>query len=156
MESFSCPLWITPKLAIADSLAQFVALPSQSKLSRKKESWVVPVCMKPLAITVAVWQMDTLTASLVCFKIWRSDLSFRIRNWRWTKIVVSPDRILVSFSTFDCCALCSGARSDKVVTLVSPFSSVDSPPMKWKKRYVLFVVSGNSIIIAAFRDTNHL
>ena len=33
-------------------------------------------CLLPLAMTVAVWQMETRTASLVCFRIRGSVLSF--------------------------------------------------------------------------------
>ena len=45
------PLWMTPKPAVAENLAQLVARASQSRLSRRKESTVVPACVAALAKT---------------------------------------------------------------------------------------------------------
>lgn len=86
-------LWMTPRLAVAVNFAQFVALASHSKFSLQEQnmdhgqlkqvhlsvslsvlsssqhgylrnwSLVVPVCMKELAITVAVWHTEFRTAS---------------------------------------------------------------------------------------------
>lgn len=50
---------MTPRLAVAPNLAQFVARANQSRLSRRNVSTVVPESMKALAMTVAVWQTDT-------------------------------------------------------------------------------------------------
>ena len=58
-------MWITPRLAVAVNLAQLVALANQSKLSLKNWSLVVPQCIKELHITVAVWQIEFLTTSLL-------------------------------------------------------------------------------------------
>ena len=88
-------------------------------------------------MTVAVWQIETLTASLVCFKISKSDLSFLIKNWRCTKIVFSPDKIMVNFSIVDCWAWRSGGRSDTAGTTFPVFSvdaASDSSPSV--KRYM--------------------
>lgn len=54
---------MTPKLAVAVNLAQLVARASQSKLSRKNWSLVVPQCINELQMTVAEWQMEFLTTS---------------------------------------------------------------------------------------------
>ena len=78
------------------NLAQLVALDNHSRLSRRNWSLVVPECMNELAITVAVWQTEFRTASLMFFNIIRSALLLRIRNWRWRLIVVAPPRIALS------------------------------------------------------------
>ena len=70
-----------------------IYLESHSRLSLKNESVVVPQCMKEFAITVAVWQMEFLTESLQCLRIKRSVLLLRIRNWRFSSVVLFPLRI---------------------------------------------------------------
>ena len=65
----------------------------------KNWSLVVPLCIYAFAMTVAVWQMDTLMASLVFLRISMSEWLLRIRNWRWRSMVTSPLRMLVNFST---------------------------------------------------------
>ena len=72
--SGSPPRCTTPSEAVAVILAQLVARDSQSRFSRRNWSDVVPQCMNPLAITVAVWQTEARTASLVCFRIIRKHL----------------------------------------------------------------------------------
>ena len=45
---------MSPRLAVAENFAQFDALFSHSRFSRRKTSLVVPKCISPLAITVAL------------------------------------------------------------------------------------------------------
>ena len=58
-------------------------------------SCVVPLCMKPLAITVAVWQMLTLTASLQGEAIYFNNLSLicAISSKFWIRQNYQRDRI---------------------------------------------------------------
>ena len=47
-----------PRLAVAVNLAQLEAFFSHSRFSLSRVSEVVPKCMRPLAMMVALWQTD--------------------------------------------------------------------------------------------------
>jgi hypothetical protein len=49
------PRWMTPSVAVAVNLPQLVARESHSRLSRRKESAVVPADMSECASTMAEW-----------------------------------------------------------------------------------------------------
>ena len=49
---------MSPRLAVAENFAQLEALFSHSRLSRRKTSLVVPKCIRPLDITVALCVME--------------------------------------------------------------------------------------------------
>ena len=65
-----CPLWITPRPAVALNFDQLVALDSQSRFSLRKVSTVVPECIMALAKTTAPWQ-TLLRASMLFFRFLR-------------------------------------------------------------------------------------
>ena len=62
---------MTPRPAVALNLAQLVARLSQSRLSRRKESTVVPQCISALAKMMALCEtlLRTSLAALTLFRI---------------------------------------------------------------------------------------
>ena len=59
------PLWMTPRPAVAPNLAQLVARESQSRLSLRNRSMVVPLCMIAFANTTAPCPMLFLVSTLL-------------------------------------------------------------------------------------------
>ena len=55
---------------------------------------VVPLCIRALAMTVAVWHTETRIESFVCFRMSMSLLLLRIRNCRCSSMLKSPPRIV--------------------------------------------------------------
>ena len=70
--------------AVAENLAQFVALLSQSRFSLRKVSTVVPACISALDSTVAEWHTEFLdsTAARICLSKRRSAALCEYRNSR--------------------------------------------------------------------------
>ncbi len=62
---------MTPRPAVALNLAQLVARVSQSMLSRRNASTVVPACITALAKITAEWHtlLRTSTAAFIFFRI---------------------------------------------------------------------------------------
>ena len=91
---------------MALNLDQFVALASQSRFSRRNESFVVLAFIMALAKTVAPWQTLFLgsTDALMFFRIWRSVALFLARNCLSSSMGISPDtiwsnRVILSFGS---------------------------------------------------------
>lgn len=88
MLSSKFPLWMTPRPAVAENLAQFVAFPSHSRFSRKNKTDVVPACIEAFCNVNALWNTDDL-ASSTSYHTWvSSKLSYK-----------TEELTLVSFST---------------------------------------------------------
>src|SRR5437879_2693872 len=87
---------------MAVNLAQLVARESHSKLSRRNTSLVVPACINALAMMVDVCKTELLCsiAVFVFFSINKSVWLFLKRKSKNKLIVVSPERIVRSFSRF--------------------------------------------------------
>uniref|UniRef100_A0A6B0UUT3 Uncharacterized protein n=1 Tax=Ixodes ricinus TaxID=34613 RepID=A0A6B0UUT3_IXORI len=127
---------MTPRLAVAVNLAQLVARASHSRLSLRNWSLVVPQCISELAITVAVWHTEFLTASFVCLSTSRSVWLLRMRNCRCRPMVTSPLRMVASLDSWaarpSCSSSCAGAASAVSILTgaadddVSDFSSAPS------------------------------
>ena len=71
---------MSPRLAVAENLAQLEALFNQSRFSLRNTSLVVPKCISPLAMTVALWVTEFLTPSCAggggrTLHAWDSDAS---------------------------------------------------------------------------------
>mmetsp|Transcript_133263 Transcript_133263/g.385723 ORF Transcript_133263/g.385723 Transcript_133263/m.385723 type:complete len:208 (-) Transcript_133263:754-1377(-) len=109
-ESLMLPLWITPKEAVALNLAQFVALASHSKFLRRNTSLVVPHCMRPWAITVALWVTEFFWSKefLMISRSSKSERLLRYKNSRCKSMDDRPDKILRN------CARCSLASSESM------------------------------------------
>ena len=77
------------------NLDQLTALPSHSRLSRKKLSMVVPACMKALAKVTDVWKI-LLRASSESLTLLRTALSVRLflnKNSRFRSMLLVPRRM---------------------------------------------------------------
>mmetsp|Transcript_24783 Transcript_24783/g.57739 ORF Transcript_24783/g.57739 Transcript_24783/m.57739 type:complete len:231 (+) Transcript_24783:2047-2739(+) len=88
------PRWITPSVAVAVNLAQLVARESHSRLSRRKESAVVPADMMAWAMTIAEWQRELRWSAtrFMAVRMRGSVLLERTRNSRCSEMGTSPVR----------------------------------------------------------------
>mmetsp|Transcript_36394 Transcript_36394/g.91902 ORF Transcript_36394/g.91902 Transcript_36394/m.91902 type:complete len:245 (+) Transcript_36394:1333-2067(+) len=108
------PLWMTPRPAVAENLAQLVARDSQSRLSRRNVSTVVPACMSALARMVAecVTLLRASTAPLMLRRICRSAWLWRYRKSRYSPMGVLPLRMFFRRSSLAAyAATCSGTST---------------------------------------------
>mmetsp|Transcript_68783 Transcript_68783/g.199189 ORF Transcript_68783/g.199189 Transcript_68783/m.199189 type:complete len:210 (-) Transcript_68783:833-1462(-) len=121
-DSLMWPLWITPRDAVALNFAQLVALASHSKFFRKKTTLVVPHCMSPCAMTVALCVMEFFGSRefLMISKSNRSERLFRCRNSRCKSMDDRPERILRS------CPRCSLPSSDSSPNSSASFAAAAS------------------------------